>query len=151
MLQPVAHALLQCAEEVRAVVGGMSDEAVRARPAGVASCAYHVRHAAGSLDRLLTYARGAALDESQLESLAAESRDEGPVDGAALARLFAVQVARALDQLRATDAATLLEPRAVGRGRLPSTVVGLLVHAAEHTQRHVGQLATTARVVSGAA
>jgi len=44
--------------------------------------------------------------------------------------------------------ATLTDARAVGRQRLPSTVIGLLVHAAEHTTRHAGQIITTAKIVT---
>jgi uncharacterized damage-inducible protein DinB len=107
---------------------------------------WHVRHAAGSLDRLTTYARGAALDDAQRAALAAEPT-VGGADAATLGALFDAQVERALAQLRATDAATLTDAREVGRARLPSTVLGLLFHAAEHTQRHVGAIVTTARLV----
>lgn len=148
VLQPVAHSLLQCAEEVRALVPALDADALWARPQGAASCAYHVRHAAGSLDRLLTYARGTMLDDAQLAALRAEGTPDPALDGAALAAAFERQVEAALAQLRATDPATLTDARLVGRGGLPSTVVGLLFHAAEHTQRHVGQLATTAKIAS---
>ncbi|HEU4631143.1 MAG TPA: DinB family protein [Gemmatimonadaceae bacterium] len=148
LLQPAAHGLLQCREEVRETVPALDDAQLRARPGGVASVAYHVVHAVGSLDRLLTYARGEALDQAQLAALVAEARvNDQPADGAALAGRFDAAVERALAQLRATPADALTAPRAVGRQRLPSTVVGLLFHAAEHTQRHVGQLVTTAKLV----
>lgn len=147
-LQPVAHALIQCREEVRGCIGELPAEALALRPGGVASADYHVRHAMGSLDRLLTYARGKPLGEDQRAALAAESTPSGR-SGAELAREFELAVEMALEQLRATPPATLLEPRAVGRARLPSNVLGLLFHAAEHTQRHTGQLTTTARFVRG--
>ena len=53
---------------------------------------------------------------------------------------------RALAQLRRTDERELTAPRGVGRAQLPSSVIGLLFHAAEHTQRHLGQMLVTARV-----
>lgn len=147
LLQPAAHSLLQSLEELRRTLPPLTDAELRARPGGAASVAYHVVHLAGSLDRLTTYARGAALDERQLAALAAESRvEEAPCDPAALLALVEDAVERALAQLRATDPTTLTEVRHVGRGRLPSTVVGLLFHAAEHTQRHAGQAMTTARI-----
>ena len=109
---------------------------------------YHARHAAGSLDRLFTYARGESLSRDQLAWLGAEGvEDETAGAGARLLAQVEGAIDRALAQLRATDEAALLEVRTVGRARLPSTVLGLLVHAAEHTQRHVGQLVTTARIV----
>ncbi|MEO8561778.1 MAG: DinB family protein [bacterium] len=150
LLQPVAHGLLQCRAEVRGTVPTLSAEQIWARPHGVASVGYHVRHAVGSLDRLLTYARAEQLSPSQLGVLAHEDRpdvDDGI--GTTLVAEFDVAVERALAQLHATPVDTLLEPREVGRGRLPSTVLGLLFHAAEHTQRHTGQLVTTAKVVLG--
>jgi uncharacterized damage-inducible protein DinB len=151
MLQPAAHALLQALEDVRAAVGSLDDAALWASPgAGAASVGWHVLHAGGSLDRLLTYARGRALDDAQRAALAAEKAPE-PTDGATLVAQFEARVAAALAQLRATPESTLAEPRPVGRAQLPSTVLGLLFHAAEHTQRHVGAIVTTARVVRGRA
>lgn len=115
------------------------------RPAGVASVGFHLQHLAGVLERLLTYARAETLSDAQLASLSAEGTPTATVDE--LLAAFEAQVERALQQLREVDPETLLEPREVGRGKLPSTVLGLLVHAAEHTQRHVGQLLVTVKVV----
>jgi hypothetical protein len=150
LLQPAAHGLMQCREDVRATVAGMSRAQLAARPAGVASAAYHVVHAIGALDRLLTYARGESLTDAQLAYLADERRlGDDPPDAARLISGFNTAIERALAQLRATEVSTLPDARVVGRARLPSTVVGLLFHAAEHTQRHAGQLMTTAKVVRG--
>ena len=149
LLQPVAHSLLQSLEEMRRTLPPLPDARLRARPGGAASVAYHAVHLAGSLDRLTTYARGEALSDAQLAALAAEPRvEDAPCDGGALLAAVERAIERALAQIRATDPATLTEAREVGRGRLPSTVVGLLFHAAEHTQRHAGQAMTTARVVA---
>ena len=149
LLQPVAHSLLQCRLEVRATVPTLTPAAVWSRPGGAASAGYHVRHAIGSLDRLLTYARGEQLSAEQMAALRAEGHpDERDGIQDTLVAEFDAAVERALAQVRATDPDTLLEPREVGRARLPSTVIGLLFHAAEHTQRHVGQLATTAKMVA---
>ena len=147
LLQPVAHMLLQIRDSVREMVDGLDESQWNARPAGVASVAFHVRHISGVLDRLFTYARGEPLGDEQFAAL----RDEGAVVTAAvIPQLLAHMDARvesALAQLRATDPATLADHRAVGRAQLPSTVIGCLVHGAEHGMRHVGQLAVTARVV----
>ena len=150
LVQPVAHSLVQCREEVHATLSALDAARLVARPGGAASIAYHLTHAMGSLDRLLTYARGEQLSDSQLAALRAESGVEAePQDAAALASRFDVAVERALVQVRGTSAGDLLAMREVGRGRLPSTVIGLLFHAAEHTQRHVGQAGTTARILRG--
>ena len=149
LLQPAAHALLQAREDVRGTLTALDPAALWASPGhGAPSVGWHVRHAAGSLDRLTTYARGAALDEAQRAALAAEPTP-GSADATTLLATFEAQVERALAQLRATPEAALLEPRTVGRAGLPSTVIGLLFHAAEHTQRHVGAIVATARVVGG--
>jgi hypothetical protein len=151
LLQPVAHSLLQCRLEVRATVPTLTVTAVWATPAGAASAGYHVRHAIGSLDRLLTYARGEQLSSVQQRALVAEKHaDERDDIREVLIAEFNEAVEHALAQVRGTDPATLLEPREVGRARLPSTVIGLLFHAAEHTQRHVGQLVTTAKLLVAA-
>ena len=152
LLQPVAHSLIQCGEEVTAVVPGLTPEEIWMRPGGAASIGFHARHAAGSLDRLLTYARGEQLSAAQLAAFKSESASESlPEAGAALTARFDAAILRALEQLRLTSEGTLLEPRKVGRAGLPSTVVGLLFHAAEHTQRHIGQLVTTVKIVRGRA
>jgi uncharacterized damage-inducible protein DinB len=150
LLQPVAHSLLQCRNEVRATIPDLSSEQLWMRPGGGASIGYHVHHAIGALDRLLTYARGEQLSSTQQLALKAENHlDENRRTNEQLVTAFDAAVERALQQLQMTDDATLLEPREVGRARRPSTVIGLLFHTAEHTQRHVGQLVTTAKVVRG--
>jgi uncharacterized damage-inducible protein DinB len=147
-LMPAAHALVQAGDEAARAARGLDPEALWARPAGVASVGFHLRHVAGVLDRLLTYARGEALDERQLAALRSEGEPgDPPADADALVRELRAAVARALVQLRATPEGVLLEPRGVGRKRLPSTVLGLVFHAAEHAQRHTGQLLVTAAVV----
>jgi uncharacterized damage-inducible protein DinB len=147
-LQPVAHALVQVREEVEGAVAGLTSGQLGARPAGVASLAFHLLHIPGSVDRLFTYARGEALSDSQRLALAAE-KDPAAADSASLlAGLFA-GIDGALARLREWPEASLFEPRAVGRRALPSTVLGLLFHAAEHAQRHSGQVIVTARLVRG--
>ena len=149
LLQPVAHGLLQCAEELRTTVAGLPAEILWRQPPGAAAIGFHVRHAAGSLDRLFTYARGERLTAEQRAELAAEAAPAPHAgDATALLAGFDAVVQRALAQLAATSEAALLDVRGVGRAQLPSTVLGLLFHAAEHTQRHVGQAVTTARILS---
>ena len=147
-LQPVAHALLQAREEVEAMMQDFPEQKLWDRPAGVASVGFHLQHFSGVLSRLFTYARGESLDAAQREALAAEqepSRANATVQD--LVQAFRQQVDRAIEELRATDERTLSEPCAIGRNKRPSTKLGLIVHAAEHTQRHVGQLLVTARIL----
>jgi uncharacterized damage-inducible protein DinB len=146
-LQPVAHALVQALEDVERLCDGVSAVVLWERPGGAASAGFHLRHMMGSLDRLLSYARGEALSELQQSALEQEKQSAPAVSAEELVTTFRVVVERALDQLRATADEELDEPRAVGRDRLPSSVRGLLHHAAEHTARHGGQLATTLKVV----
>lgn len=121
-------------------------------PAGVASPGFHLQHLSGVLDRVFTYARGEALSPEQLELLRLEGVAPQPgVTAAQLLARFSRQVDHALLQLSQTDEKTLTGFRGVGRKQLPSTVIGLLVHAAEHTMRHTGQLHVTVRVLKGAA
>ena len=147
LLMPVAHALVMAREDVEAAIAPLPVDELWARPNGAASAGFHALHLAGSLDRLFTYARGEQLNDEQFRAL---EREKSPPSLAAaeLATFVADTIDRALTQLRATDPATLLEPREVGRAKLPSNVLGLLFHAAEHTQRHVGQVVTTAKIVS---
>lgn len=152
LLQPIAHALLQAREEVEALMQDYPDELLWERPAGVASVGFHLQHLTGVLDRLLTYARGQALTQEQLDALATEGKcPEAVCETQHMVHQFNKQVDKALEQLRRTEAQELLQSRGVGRAQIPSNVLGLLVHAAEHTMRHVGQLTVTARVVRSTA
>jgi uncharacterized damage-inducible protein DinB len=146
-LMPVAHALLQAREDVERVATGSTTEELWRRPGGAASAGYHLRHLAGSLDRLLTYARGEQLDDAQRAALAHEGTAGDPAS--VLVPFVLAQIDRALDQVRRTPAESLGDARKVGRAGLPSTVLGLLFHAAEHTTRHAGQLITTLKVARG--
>jgi len=149
-LQPVAHALTAAREDVAAAVADLGPAQVWARPGGAASIGFHLLHLAGSTDRLLTYARGEALSESQRAALAAEQTLLEPHPSADdLLRAWHAGVDRALRQLAQTPETALGSPRVVGRAQLPSTVRGLLFHAAEHAQRHVGQIVTTAKIIRG--
>lgn len=149
LLQPVAHSLVQCREELESLLGPMSAEEIWRAQGGRASVGFHVRHAIGSLDRLFTYARGAMLSDAQLQVLKQESEPDPDLTADDLLAGFDAAVERALDQLRATSEDTLTHARLVGRSKMPSTVVGLLFHAAEHTQRHVGQAVTTRKWTTG--
>ena len=147
-LQPAAHALIQARDEVRLMLREFPDHLLWERPAGVASVGFHLQHMAGVIDRLLTYARGEQLSEQQRATLAAEGEPAAcSIETCLLLDELSAQVDRALAQLRATPTETLAERRGVGTKQLPSTVLGLLFHAAEHVQRHAGQLLVTARVV----
>jgi uncharacterized damage-inducible protein DinB len=147
LLQPVAHPLLQARAEVNAQMAEFPEKRLWERPAGLASPGFHLQHLAGVLDRLLTYARGEGLSQQQLADLASEGKPGGGKE-ADLHR-FNIQIDKALQQLGRTPEEILTEPRAVGRAGIPSTVIGLLFHAAEHTMRHTGQLLVTARILGG--
>jgi uncharacterized damage-inducible protein DinB len=145
LLMPAAHALTQAREDLQRAAAGATQEELWQRPGTAASAGYHLQHLGGSLDRLLTYARGDALSEEQRRALIEESRPGAPAAKVLSDALAAID--RALDQIRRTPAETVLEPREVGRARLPSTVLGLVFHAAEHTARHTGQLITTLKAL----
>ena len=148
-LQPVANQLLQVRESVGELVAGLSEAEWNARPANVASAAFHVRHITGVVDRLFTYARGEALTDEQFTALRREGDSLAIDDVASALVALDARIDLALAQLRSTDPSTIGDYRAVGRARLPSTVIGCLAHGAEHSMRHVGQLSVTVRVVRG--
>lgn len=141
----VMHALQQAREDVLAWTADLSEAELWAAPHGLATVAFQLRHIAGSVDRLLSYAGGTELSAEQLAELRAEM-----TPGATLAEVRALVEARLTEaeaRVGAVDPARLAEPRAVGKKRLPTTLAGLLIHAADHTQRHVGQLIITVRVL----
>ena len=147
MLQPVAHSLMQSLEDIDAGLRTADIHSLWHRPGSAASAGYHVLHAMGSLDRLFSYARGIQLDDTQRQALEREKDESFHMEPPALRAAFEDTVGRALGQLRETDATELLMARPVGRAGLPSTVLGLLFHGAEHTLRHAGQFITTLKIV----
>ena len=148
LLQPVAHALLQAREEINTLMHGFPEELLWEKSAGLASPGFHLQHLSGVINRLFTYANGEQLNQQQLNWLAAEGKPEGKeYDTTALVEIFNRQIDDALLQLSKVDESILTEPREVGRGKLPSTVIGLYVHAAEHTMRHLGQLLVTVKIL----
>jgi len=142
----VLHALQLADEDLRKWCGNLSNQQLNARPVGAAPIAFHIRHVARSLDRLLTYAEARHLSDEQLNLLRAEL-DPGATRDSLFAELTAALQDGAA-RVRALASKNLEEPRTVGRDQLPTTVGGLLVHIADHTQRHVGQAITTTKIVS---
>jgi uncharacterized damage-inducible protein DinB len=146
ILQPAAHALLQAQEEIAAYARDLPADLLW-RETGAATAGFHALHLAGALDRLYTYARGGTLSDAQRAQLKAEATPRPDLDGAALVRIVDEAIGRALDQLRATPAERVFDERRVGRAGLPSTVLGLLFHGAEHSTRHAGQFITTVKLL----
>ncbi len=150
-LMPSAHALLQAREDLPRAVEGIAAAQLWERPGGAASLGFHVLHVAGSIDRLLAYARAEGLNESLRRDLAAESEPQPAFTAASLVARAQAAIDRALAQIRSTPRDALLEERRVGRAGAPSTVLGLLFHVAEHAARHVGQALTTAKLLRASA
>lgn len=147
VLQPVAHILLQVRESVDEMVANLTEAEWNARPANVASAAFHVRHITGVIDRLFTYARSQPLSDAQFAAMRREGDVMTLAEVPAVLEALHNRVEAAIAELRTIDVATLGDFRGVGRAKLPSTVVGCLVHGAEHSMRHVGQLSVTTRIV----
>ena len=141
----VLHALELAKEDIAKWCTPLTQEEFRARPYGLASVAFQLRHIAGSLDRLLTYAEGNSLNAAQLKTLATEMLPEGSKEE--ILAEFEAGLRAAERRVRAIDPSSWSQAREVGRKKLPTTVAGLLIHCAEHTQRHVGQAITTAKVL----
>lgn len=141
----VLHALELAGEDLQKWCGSLTDSELNAQPAELASIAFHLRHIARSLDRLLTYAEGGQLTPEQLSALR-EEMQSGATRGALFAELTSA-LTHGEERVRALALADLEQTRSVGKKALPTTVGGLLVHVADHTQRHVGQAITTAKIV----
>ena len=143
----VLHALELSNEDAERWCGDLSDEEVNARPYGVAPVAFHLRHIARALDRLLTYAEGRQLTDEQMAALHGELDPDARAEECL--EEFRVGIGSAARRVAELMPGDFEQGRGVGRKGLPSTVGGLLVHCAEHTQRHSGQMVTTAKVVVG--
>jgi len=144
VIATVLYSFQQAREDIGRHTDGLTTKQIWDTPHGFGSVGFHIRHIAGSVDRLITYLEGKQLSEGQMAALAAEKEPGAPCE-----ELLAVMDAafhRAELVVRAIDPARLPEPREVGRKRLPTTVAGLLTHIAEHTQRHVGQVVSAAKL-----
>lgn len=147
LLQPVAHALLQVKEEAGELMGDFPGERLWVQPLGMASVAFHIRHICGVIDRMFSYAEQQPLTEAQMNYLGAEATEELLLSKAELLMQLDMQVNKAVEALKQIPVANLTELRGIGRKQIPTTLIGLLFHAAEHSQRHLGQLLVTAKLV----
>jgi len=149
LTQPVAHALLQAGEEIGNALSGFPDHLLWIKPAGVASVGFHLQHMSGVCDRLLTYAKEQSLTKDQLIYLQhEETAIEENTNTLLLVEKFHSSVQKVIDFLTTLSNADLTAFRPVGRNKLPSTLMGLLIHIAEHTMRHLGQLLVTAKILT---
>jgi len=145
-IAPLLYSFQMAREDLAKYTAGLTTEQIWATPYGFGSVGFHLRHVAGSTDRLMTYVSGGQLSSDQMTVLKAE-REPGATGEELLASIDRA-FASAETVARAIDPARLAEPRGVGRKQLPTTVIGLLVHIAEHTQRHVGQAISAAKLAS---
>ncbi|MEO9022909.1 MAG: DinB family protein [Ginsengibacter sp.] len=150
LLQPIAHALLEVGEQAHGIMEGFPEELLWERPAGVASPAFHLKHIRGVIDRLFTYARKGLLSAEQMQLLSLETKKEEVAPTASqLLDLLDKQITAAVDELKTVKAETLTEARGIGRRQVPTTLIGLYTHSAEHSMRHIGQLLVTTRILKG--
>ncbi len=145
LLAPLLYSFEQTRQELAAHMIGLAPVDVWSRPFGMTPIGFHIRHIGGAADRLATYLRGEQLSEEQMARLKSESQPDAAVEQL-LSELHA-DLARVEAYVRDLDPDTLRDPRGVGRKMLPTTVHGLIVHIAEHTQRHLGQAITTAKLI----
>jgi len=147
---PAAHALMQSREDIEAHAANLTVAQLWRNPGNAPSAGFHLRHIAGSIDRLLAYAAGRKLTDEQFRFLAAEGiPGEPPSEAKPLIAAAQAKIDETLAVIRATPDNVLFEARTVGRAKLPTNVFGLLFHIAEHTQRHVGAIIATAKIVRG--
>lgn len=143
LLQPAAHALLQSTEDIEKYMDGFPQKLLWQKPAGRASVGFHLQHLTGVLDRLMTYAKKESLSEEQFKFLRNEGYADTKTISTQLIENFKEKVDEAVQYFGTLYDFDLTQSRFVGRQKLPTTVIGLLFHAAEHSQRHVGQLLVT--------
>ena len=145
LLTPILYTFQQAREDLAKYTERLTADQTWATPHTFGSVGFHIRHIAGSTDRLMTYLGGCDLSPDQMSALRGEEQSGSEGREELLALMEAV-FQRAEATVRALDPATLAEPRWVGRKRLPTTVIGLLTHIAEHIQRHIGQAISAAKL-----
>lgn len=146
VMMPTAHALVQAIRDLEKV-SDLTDEELLTKPNNSPSVAFHLRHIAGSCDRLLIYSKGENLSEKQFEFLKYETANESSLSTEDLVDQAVLSIEKVLEFCKIVSPDILFEPRFVGRKKLQTNVFGLLFHIAEHTARHIGQIITTAKIV----
>jgi len=144
----VLHALELSLDDLTKWTTGLTDAEVHSQPLGLTPIAFHLRHIARSTDRILTYAEGGQLSPEQLAALKTELGEAGKQESMA-DLLAAVEIAfnDAAERIRVLATADLNTPRFVGRKQLPTSIGGAMIHVADHTLRHTGQVVTTAKAI----
>jgi uncharacterized damage-inducible protein DinB len=141
----VIHALELAREDIDKWCGELSDAELNERVSGIVPVAFHLKHIGGTIDRLLTYAEGSQLAADQVAAM--KSEIDSVKTGAEIFAALRASFERGIQRIRALATGNLEEARTVGRKQLPTSIGGLLVHVADHTQRHTGQAVTTAKIV----
>ncbi len=149
LLQPVAHALLQVNEDIPKLLNSDDEKYLWEKPFGIASTGFHILHIIGVIDRMFSYAASKALTEAQFEYLDKESTPNQDYSIEDLIDMLEQRIEQAILDLKLINPSSLLEERFIGRRMIPTTQMGLLFHAAEHVQRHYGQLLVTIKIVRG--
>ena len=144
LIAPILCSFTQAREDLAQHTEGLTPDEIWARPYDLGSLGFHMRHIAGSTNRLMTYVEGKQLSEAQLAALKEEAQPGASRDELMEEIALAFQHAEAV--VRSVKPEQLSQPREVGRKRLPTTVIGLLTHIAEHTQRHLGQAISAAKL-----
>lgn len=147
VMMPAAYALAQAITDLKKSANDLTKNELLAKTNNAPSVAFHLRHIAGSCNRLLTYAKGKSLTESQFEFLKTETAEESSQSAKELVNLAVLKIEEVLEFCRNISPEILFEERFVGRKKLQTNIFGLLFHIAEHTARHVGQVITTAKIV----
>lgn len=143
LLQPVAHAILQVNEDIQKIDSDRYENQLWIKPYGMASIGFHLQHIAGVIDRLMTYSRGETLNEEQFDYLSQEGQRNDNLCLEDLKGNLEWTIEGFIEALKHINPDSLTEERFLGREKIPTTQIGLLFHAAEHAQRHYGQLLVT--------
>lgn len=149
LLQPVVHALLQVNEDVQKLITDGLEPYIWIKPFSIASIAFHLQHIVGVTDRMMTYSKSKGLSQAQFDYLASEGKFDEKITIQILKQNLEDTIFYSIDEIRKIDPLTLTEERFLGRKQIPTTQLGLLFHAAEHAQRHYGQLLVTVKTIKG--
>lgn len=147
LLQGIAHAVLQVNEDIQKIDDSKINKSLWVKPFGMACIAFHIQHIAGVTERMLTYSRGESLSEKQFEDLRMEGVFNDEIQVSSLKENLSNSINNFVEELKKIDSDSLTQERFLGRKKIPTTQIGLLFHAAEHAQRHYGQLLTTIKVL----
>jgi hypothetical protein len=135
----------QILEDTAAAIADLTPAQIWAKPHGMTSVGFHVKHLAGSTERLSAYLAGGQLTPEQLAAI--DTEGAGAETAAELLAFVDLTLERYRELVRSLSPKDFGAIREIGRKRYQTTTISVAIHTVEHAQRHVGGMIAAAKLV----